>query len=596
MGFFLNRFTSGSVNKQSDDASFYNGNRIGIADYARADGSPGAELVAIKNELQNYFDEIGVHNLSVPDIGYSETPEEIAAKRRELLQLRDKVQHYIEIGGSPSALYDSNCSEVIKRVEYLASIGYVDRQIDFVGMSCEEVAAEIDAEESDLVYMRAKLDSHGAFQSAEMNSLQMPGTCFESLCCSLVEKMGFEAEVTKASGDGGVDIVAVSHLPFVSGKYVIQCKRYTGNVGEPVIRDLYGVVSAENANKGILITTGGFTSSACAFAEGKQIELIDGNSLDNLLHQFGLTYVDHKERAAGFDDSLELFLGPYYDDYADACADADLVIRECKIVDSLYNAVSVLLANDRKTVIDLIPVIRELDSHVNRILSAKELRSRRGRSIYYLTLLIKAQYCIWTCNLAKAAVLYQLVASEWNDIKVDYYDEPSIDVAWLALSSMAALNSIDMQIQAEVVRKKFSKWINVLRASVVEGLSDPDCKAHSDELLIAEEWCTRPGIQNATTILLSNGYCASVGEGTDLVCFSDAKRGMPDDLSFGFHSFVVDEPGNELRISPGFGMESRGGKGFTLTHSLCEVRQRESMLYRMGEKAVLSSPLSLSSS
>lgn len=114
MGFFLNRFTSGSVNKQSDDASFYNGNRIGIADYARADGSPGAELVAIKNELQNYFDEIGVHNLSVPDIGYSETPEEIAAKRRELLQLRDKVQHYIEIGGSPSALYDSNCSEVIK--------------------------------------------------------------------------------------------------------------------------------------------------------------------------------------------------------------------------------------------------------------------------------------------------------------------------------------------------------------------------------------------------------------------------------------------------------------------------------------------------
>lgn len=593
MGIFSNLFSSGSVDKQSDDVGFYGGNRIGIADYARADGSPGAELVAIKNDLQNYFDEIGVHNLSVPYIGYSETPEEIAAKRSELLQLRNKVEHYIEIGGSPSALYDSNYPEVINRVEYLSSIGYVDRQTDFVGMSCEEVATEIDAEESDLVYMQAKLDSCTNFQSAEMNGSRMPGVRFESLCCSLVEKMGFEAEATKASGDGGIDIIAVSHLPFVSGKYVIQCKRYAGNVGEPVIRDLYGVVSAENANKGILMTTGGFTSSASAFAEGKQIELIDGNSLDNLLQQFGLTYVDNEECAAGFDDSLELLLGAYYEDYVDACADADLIIRECKIVDSLYNAVSVLLTNGKKTVFDLIPVIRELDSHVNRILGAKELRSRRGRSIYYLTLLIKAQYCIWTCNLAKAAVLYQLVASEWNDIKADYYDEPSTDVAWLALSSMAALNSIDMHIQAEVVRNKFSKWINVLRASAIEGLSDSDRMAISDEILAAEEENTRPGIQNTTTILLSHGYCASMGEGTDLVCFSDVKRSMPDDLSFGFHSFVADESGNELRISFGFGAELRGGKSFVLTHSLSEVRQRESKLYRMGEKAVLSAPLSL---
>lgn len=594
MGFFSNLFTSGSAYEQGDDTSFCNGNRIGIADYARAAGSPGSELVRIKNELQNYFDEIGVHNLSVPDIGYSETPEEIAAKRSELLRLRNTVEHYIEIGGSPSALYDSNYSEVINRVEYLSSIGYVDRQIDFVGMTCKEVAAEIDAEESDLVYMRAKLDSCTNFQSTEMNSLHMPGARFESLCCSLVEKMGFEAEATKASGDGGIDIVAVSHLPFVSGKYVIQCKRYAGNVGEPVIRDLYGVVSAENANKGILMTTGGFTSSASAFAEGKQIELIDGNSLDNLLQQFGLTYVDNEERAAGFDDSLELLLGAYYEDYVDACADADLIIRECRIVDSLYNAVNVLLASGKKTVFDLIPVIRELDSHVNRILGAKELRSRRGRSIHYLTLLIKAQYCIWTCNLAKAAVLYQLVASDWDDIKVDYYDEPSVDVAWLALSAMAALNAIDMQIQAEVVRNKFSQWINVLRASAVEGLTDPDRTVSLDEFLAAEERSTRPGIQNTTAILLSDGYCASMDEATDLVCFSDAKRRMPDDLSFGFHSFVVDEAGNELRISLGFGVESRDEKSFALTHSLSEVRQRESKLYRMGEKSVLSAPLSLS--
>ena len=130
-------------------------------------------------------------------------------------------------------------------------------------------------------------------------------------------------------------------------------------------------------------------------------------------------------------------------------------------------------------------------------------------------------------------------------------------------------------------------------ASAIEGLSDSDRMAISDEILAAEEENTRPGIQNTPTILLSHGYCAGVGEGTDLVCFSDVKRSMPDDLSFGFHSFVADESGNELRISFGFGAELRGGESFALTHSLSEVRQRESRLYRMGEKAVLSAPLSL---
>lgn len=64
---------------------------------------------------------------------------------------------------------------------------------------------------------------------------------------------------------------------------IIQCKRYSGSVGEPIIRDLYGVITSERANKGILMTTGHFTKSAIAFAEGKQIELIDGEKLDTLL-------------------------------------------------------------------------------------------------------------------------------------------------------------------------------------------------------------------------------------------------------------------------------------------------------------------------
>jgi restriction system protein len=61
------------------------------------------------------------------------------------------------------------------------------------------------------------------------------------------------------------------------------------------VRDLYGVITSERANKGILITTGSFTPAAARFAEGKQLELIDGAGLAKLLKQFNLGWKQHPE-------------------------------------------------------------------------------------------------------------------------------------------------------------------------------------------------------------------------------------------------------------------------------------------------------------
>ncbi|MBQ3514827.1 MAG: restriction endonuclease [Lachnospiraceae bacterium] len=123
---------------------------------------------------------------------------------------------------------------------------------------------------------------------AAENINNLSGIEFERVCQQLVENMGFDTETTKASGDGGIDLIAYNHQPLLSGKYIIQCKRYAGSVGEPIIRDLYGVITSERANKGILMTTGHFTKSAIAFAEGKPIELIDGIAMQNLFSQYGM--------------------------------------------------------------------------------------------------------------------------------------------------------------------------------------------------------------------------------------------------------------------------------------------------------------------
>jgi len=108
------------------------------------------------------------------------------------------------------------------------------------------------------------------------------GLTFEAKCLRLVRAMGFNAQTTKQTGDGGIDIIARSTQPLLAGEYVIQCKDWSAPVGVSPVRDLYGVVAGTRANKGILITSSTFTKPAQDFAQGKQLELIDGEELERL--------------------------------------------------------------------------------------------------------------------------------------------------------------------------------------------------------------------------------------------------------------------------------------------------------------------------
>lgn len=114
------------------------------------------------------------------------------------------------------------------------------------------------------------------------------GHALEEKVRALLQNMGLAATTTRATADGGIDVEAYSTNPIFSGKYLVQCKDWSNPVGESVVRDLYGVVMAENANKGILITTGRFTAAAERFAANKQLELIDGSALQTLLRKHGL--------------------------------------------------------------------------------------------------------------------------------------------------------------------------------------------------------------------------------------------------------------------------------------------------------------------
>lgn len=116
---------------------------------------------------------------------------------------------------------------------------------------------------------------------SDLDSLD--GLQFESIVLRLLQSMGLDVEQTQASGDGGIDIIARLHQPIIGGMYVIQCKRHAANIGEPCIRDLFGVVHHTRAAKGIVVTTSDFTAQARKFAEGKPIELINGEQFRTML-------------------------------------------------------------------------------------------------------------------------------------------------------------------------------------------------------------------------------------------------------------------------------------------------------------------------
>jgi Restriction endonuclease len=99
---------------------------------------------------------------------------------------------------------------------------------------------------------------------------------FESWSALLFQLMGYRVAQTQNTGDHGIDL-ELSNDRMQRG--LVQCKRYRGTVGEPAVRDLYGTMMHENAERGWLLTTGAFSRQARKWCNGKPIELWDGRSL-----------------------------------------------------------------------------------------------------------------------------------------------------------------------------------------------------------------------------------------------------------------------------------------------------------------------------
>jgi hypothetical protein len=102
---------------------------------------------------------------------------------------------------------------------------------------------------------------------------------FELIVLEAFARLGYKANHTSWSGDEGIDGILVKG----KNKIAIQCKKQTSKVGQPALRDFLGAMKHANCAEGFFITTSSFSDPAKSFVKEKNIKLIDGKEIIEIL-------------------------------------------------------------------------------------------------------------------------------------------------------------------------------------------------------------------------------------------------------------------------------------------------------------------------
>jgi hypothetical protein len=96
------------------------------------------------------------------------------------------------------------------------------------------------------------------------------GTDYEKWCAGYLSRHGFrQIEMTKASGDQGIDIIATRQRI----KYGIQCKFYDSPVGNSSVQEAYAGAAFYGCDRAAVMTNSTFTRGAVQLAEETEVDL-----------------------------------------------------------------------------------------------------------------------------------------------------------------------------------------------------------------------------------------------------------------------------------------------------------------------------------
>lgn len=249
-------------------------------------------MARTKSSAPEFVKYIGPVITCLNELGGSGRPDEVRTTIAKTLNISEAEQSV----PLPSGVQSRFENQVHWTRFYLAKGGYIDASRHGVWTLTEKARAlgHVTAAQAREIYhsvaaefakSRAKATSPAEVQSTEEEEVApagdaehgfinyreavgarlqaLPASGFERFCQRLLRESGFEeVAITGRSGDGGIDGIGILQVnTLVSFKVLFQCKRYTGSVTPSQVRDFRGAMMGR-ADKGIIITTGSFTSDA----------------------------------------------------------------------------------------------------------------------------------------------------------------------------------------------------------------------------------------------------------------------------------------------------------------------------------------------
>ena len=252
------------------------------------------------------------------DLGDSGRPREVSARISKNLSLPDELlDQTLKSGGSKfhnqvawarqylvwEGLLDSSKHGTWTLTEKGRNAHLGDKEareifLKWVSIHAETRKQKRDAQEAEEEVLPSEVREEDQEENEKLDLLStlrsISPTGFEKVCRELLRESGFEnVEVTGGSADGGIDGYGTLEInPFVSFRVLFQCKRYAkGNlVSRAQVGDFRNTMLGR-AEKGIIITTSGFSNAAIqeASREGApQVELVDGDKLVEMFQRVEL--------------------------------------------------------------------------------------------------------------------------------------------------------------------------------------------------------------------------------------------------------------------------------------------------------------------
>lgn len=110
----------------------------------------------------------------------------------------------------------------------------------------------------------------------------LSGVEFERHVAELYRKLGYNAELTRGSGDQGADVIAQS----LTERIGIQCKQWSGTVGNDAVQQAIAGRTFYNCSHAAVVCTSTFTAAARELASRANVQLVDGQAYAAMVNRF----------------------------------------------------------------------------------------------------------------------------------------------------------------------------------------------------------------------------------------------------------------------------------------------------------------------